>query len=75
VDSKAAVQAVSSNSPPKSEKINDIKQAINHFQAFKKIVIFQWFPSHVGLEGNKIANKPQRVLLNLLKKHPHMLTH
>jgi ribonuclease HI len=25
--------------------------------ALKKIVIFQWVPSHVTLEGNKIAEK------------------
>ena len=57
VDSKATIQAVSSNSQPKSTKINDIKLALKHLQAFKKIVIFQWVPCHVGLEGNKIADK------------------
>jgi ribonuclease HI len=57
VDSKAAIQAVSSNSQPKSKKINDIKQALKPLHAFKKIVIFQWFASHVRLEGNEIADK------------------
>jgi ribonuclease HI len=57
VDTKAAIQAVSSNSQPKSNKINDIKQALKHIKALKKIVIFQWLSSHVGLEGNEIAEK------------------
>ena len=57
VDLKAAIQAVSSNSQPKSKKINDIKPALKHLQAFKEIVIFQCFPSHVGLEGNETADK------------------
>jgi ribonuclease HI len=51
VDTKAAIQAVSSNNQPKSKKINDIKQAL------KKTVIFQWVPSHVALEGSEIAEK------------------
>jgi ribonuclease HI len=57
VDSKAAIQAVSSNSQPKSKKINNIKGALKHLQACKQIVIFQSVPSHVGHEGNKIAEK------------------
>jgi ribonuclease HI len=56
-DSKAAIQAVSSNSQPKSKMINDIKQALKHLHALKETVIFQWVPSHVGLAGNKIADK------------------
>jgi len=60
VDEKAAIQAVSSNSQPKSKEINNIKEALKHLQAFKKMVIFQWVPSHVGLEGNVIADKLAR---------------
>ena len=56
-DSKTAIQEVSSNSQPKSTTINDIKQALKHLQALKQIVIFQWVPSHVALEGNEIAEK------------------
>jgi len=41
VDAKAAIQAVSSTSQPKSKKTNDIKQDLKHLQAFKKIVLFQ----------------------------------
>jgi len=33
------------------------KQALKYPQAFKKIVIFQWVPSHAGLEGSEIADK------------------
>jgi ribonuclease HI len=43
-------------SQPKSKKINYIKQVLKHLQAFKKIVVFQWVSSHVGLEGNETAN-------------------
>ena len=57
VDSKAAIQVISSNSQPKSKQINDIKQTLIHLQAFMKIVIFQWVSSHVGLEGNEMAHK------------------
>jgi len=53
LDTKAAIQAVSSNSQPKSKKINDIKEALKQLKALKKMVIFQWVPSHVALEGNK----------------------
>ena len=49
--------AIFSNSQPKSEKIDDIKQALKYPQAFKKIVIFQWVPSHARLEGREIADK------------------
>jgi ribonuclease HI len=58
VFSKADIQAVSSNSQPKSKKINDIQQALKHLQAFKKMVIFQWVQFHVGLDGNEITDKP-----------------
>jgi ribonuclease HI len=71
VDSKAAIQAVSSISQPKSKKINDIKQALKHLQAFKKIVIFQWFPSHVGLEGSEIADKLATKGTTLFAKETH----
>ena len=57
VDSKAALQAVSSNRQPKSKTISDVKRSLKHLQALKKIVLFQWVPSHVGLEGNEIADK------------------
>jgi ribonuclease HI len=57
MDSKAAIQAASSNSQPKWKKINNIKEALKHLHAFKKIVIFQWVSSLVRLEGNKIADK------------------
>jgi len=50
VDSKAAIQVVSSNSQPISKKINDIKQALKNLEAFNKIVIFQLVPFHGGLE-------------------------
>jgi ribonuclease HI len=56
MDSIAAIQAASSNGQPKSKEINNIKEALKHLQAFKKIVIFQWVPS-LGLKGNKIADK------------------
>jgi len=35
VDLKGAIQAVSSNTQPKSKKINNIKGALRHLQAFK----------------------------------------
>jgi len=57
MDSKAAIQAASSNSQSKSKKINNIKEALKHLQAFKKIVIFQGVPSFFGPEGNKISDK------------------
>ena len=60
VDSKAAIQAVSSNSQPKSKKTEDIKLALKHLQAFKKMVIFQWVPSRVTLDGKERADKPAK---------------
>ena len=56
VDSKSVTQAVSSTSQPKTKKINDIEQALKHLKAIKKTVIFQWDQSHVGLEGNEVAD-------------------
>ena len=56
MDSQAAIQAASSTSQPKS-KMNNTKEALKYLQAFKKIVIFQWVPSLVGLKGNKTADK------------------
>jgi len=43
--------------PTKTKTINDIKQGLKYLQPLKQIVIFQWVPFHVGLEGNKIAEK------------------
>jgi len=57
MDSKAAIQAASSNNQPKSKKINNIKEALKHRQASKKIVKFQWVPSLLGLEGKNTSDK------------------
>ena len=57
MDSKATIQAASSNSQPKSKKINNIKEALKHLQAFKKIVIFQWVPSLFELKGKNTSDK------------------
>ena len=55
--------------------INDIKQALKHLQAFKKIVIFQWVPPRVGLKGNKIADKLAKKGTTLHAKESPLQSH
>jgi hypothetical protein len=64
------------NSQQKSKDINDVKQTLRHLQAFNKIVIFKWVPSHVGLKiadklakiGTTLHNTETRVQADTLKK-------
>ena len=56
VDSKAAIQAISSNRQTRTTKIHNIKQMLKHLQALQKTIVFQWVPSHVGLQGNELAD-------------------
>ena len=75
VGSKVAIQAVSFYSQSKTKKINNIKEALKHLQAFKNIVVFQWVLSHVGLEGNEIADELAEKGTTLHTKHYYQLTH
>ena len=55
-DSKAAIQAICSNTTKKSEKIKDCYNMLVQLQNLNKTIHLQWVPAHCGIEGNELAD-------------------
>jgi ribonuclease HI len=56
-DSKAAIQAITSNQTPEDETITECRKLLKHLQKQKKSTAFQWIPSHTGIVSNAIADE------------------
>ncbi|XP_071035169.1 uncharacterized protein [Parasteatoda tepidariorum] len=57
VDSKAAIQAVAINHDSNTQTISDIRDNLIFLENANKIIMFQWIPSHVGINGNEKADQ------------------
>lgn len=57
VDSKAAIQAIASNSTPLTTDIYQCRINIKIIENLGKKIVFQWILSHVGIHGNKVVDK------------------
>ncbi|KAJ4445983.1 hypothetical protein ANN_12669 [Periplaneta americana] len=53
VDLKAAIQEIPSNSKLHCTIIKDIGHNLQHLEKLKTIIVFQWIPAHVGIEGKE----------------------
>jgi ribonuclease HI len=56
-DSKAAVQAITSNHTPEDETITEVRRLLKHLRKENKSIAFHWIPSHNGIVGNEIADE------------------
>jgi ribonuclease HI len=56
VDSKAAIQAITSNQTPKDKTITECRKLLKHLQKQNKSIAFQWIPSHIGIVCTEIAD-------------------
>jgi ribonuclease HI len=50
VDSKAAIQAIATNKQATSQTVNKARKTIKLLNRQGKTVVFQWVPSHVGIQ-------------------------
>jgi ribonuclease HI len=57
VDSKAAIQAITSNQTPEDKTITECRKLLKHPQKQNKSIAFQCIPSHIGIVGNEIADE------------------
>nr|XP_015912089.1 uncharacterized protein LOC107442917 [Parasteatoda tepidariorum] len=57
VDSKAAIQAVAINHDSDTQTISEIRDNLIFLENASKIIMFQWIPSHVGINGNGKADQ------------------
>jgi ribonuclease HI len=57
VDSKAEIQAITSNQIPEDETVTECRKLLKHLQKQNKSIAFQWIPSHIGIVGNEIADE------------------
>ncbi|GFW69667.1 RNase H domain-containing protein [Trichonephila clavipes] len=55
-DSKAAIFAVSFNSPPASSSILDFKKLLQSLPEYSKQIVLQWIPGHCGVTGIQFAD-------------------
>ncbi|GFT11092.1 integrase catalytic domain-containing protein [Trichonephila clavipes] len=55
-DSKAAIFAVNSNSPPASSSILDCKKLLQSLSEYSKQILLQWIPGHRGVTCNEFAD-------------------
>ncbi|GFU80040.1 RNase H domain-containing protein [Trichonephila clavipes] len=55
-DSKAAIFAVNSNSPPASANILDCKKLLQSLSEYSKQIVLQWIPGHCGVTGNELVD-------------------
>jgi ribonuclease HI len=57
VDSKAAIQAITSNQTPEDQTITECPKLLKHLKKQNKSIGFQWIPSQIGIGGNEIADE------------------
>jgi len=67
VDSKSAIQTAASNKQATTQTVKEARRTIKFLYRQGKTVVFQWIPSHVGINGSETADL-------LAKKEPHFKT-
>ncbi|GFV91035.1 RNase H domain-containing protein [Trichonephila clavipes] len=55
-DSKAAIFAVNSNSPPASSNIRDYEKLLQSLSEYSKQIVLQWIPGHCGVTGDEFTD-------------------
>uniref|UniRef100_A0A0A9WJ85 Ribonuclease H1 n=1 Tax=Lygus hesperus TaxID=30085 RepID=A0A0A9WJ85_LYGHE len=57
VDSQAAIMAVTSSSQTISKDVLDCRKLVHEGIMDGKVIVFQWVPSHCGIDGNERADE------------------